>query len=67
LDWRIGIRGWSQDSLRQTRGKVSNNNILYATLSHFKSPERAPFKNGKLLEIHLPHLLAHDPHIKINE
>jgi hypothetical protein len=62
----IGIRGWSQDSLRQTRGKVSNN-ILNETLSHFKSPERAPFKNGKLLEIHLPHLLAHDSHIKINE
>jgi hypothetical protein len=66
LDWRIGIRGWSQGSPKHAQKKVSNN-ILYATLSHFKSPERAPFKNGKLLEIHLPHLLAHDSHIKINE
>jgi hypothetical protein len=53
-------------SPRHAREKVSNNNILYPTLSHFKSPERAPFNNGKLLEIHLPHLLAHDSHIKIN-
>jgi hypothetical protein len=63
---RVGIRGKLQSSLRHAREKVSNN-ILYPTLSHFKSPERAPFKIGKLLEIHLPHLLTHDSHININE
>jgi hypothetical protein len=63
--WRIGIREWIQGSFKHAREKVSNN-ILYPTLSHFKLPERAPFNNGKLLEIHLPHLLAHGSHIKIN-